>query len=68
MRDQRSIGAKKGSWIARILGAMIVSNCDVEKVELLVEVALQCVEEDMNARPSMSQVVEMFQSFKLRDL
>ncbi|XP_050366811.1 putative receptor protein kinase ZmPK1 [Argentina anserina] len=32
---------------------------DEEKLEILVEVALQCIQEDGNARPSMSQVVEM---------
>ncbi|KAM5565763.1 putative receptor protein kinase ZmPK1 [Rosa sericea] len=29
------------------------------KLEILVKVALQCIEEDRNARPSMSRVVEM---------
>lgn len=29
------------------------------KLEILVEVALQCIEDDRDARPSMSQVVEM---------
>ncbi|XP_059637398.1 putative receptor protein kinase ZmPK1 [Cornus florida] len=37
----------------------INGNCDKGKVEILVGVALRCVEEDKNARPTMSQVVEM---------
>ncbi|XP_030446245.2 putative receptor protein kinase ZmPK1 [Syzygium oleosum] len=31
---------------------------DLKKMEILIEVALKCVEEDKNARPTMSQVVE----------
>ncbi|EXB89239.1 Putative receptor protein kinase ZmPK1 [Morus notabilis] len=36
-------------------------QCDKEKLRILLEVALKCVEEDKGARPTMRQVVEMLQ-------
>lgn len=36
-------------------------ECDVEKMATLIEVALQCSEEDKDSRPTMSQVVDMLQ-------
>ena len=38
-----------------------LGESDKDNVELLVKVALQCVEEDKEARPTMRQVVEMLQ-------
>ena len=52
-----SSGAK--SWMGEILDPGAACNCELDEVKHVVEVALQCVEEDMNARPSMSQVVQM---------
>ncbi|WJX76283.1 hypothetical protein P8452_59722 [Trifolium repens] len=40
----------------------MVNNCDLIKMEILARVALDCVEEDRDIRPTMSQVVEMLQS------
>ncbi|MCI73719.1 receptor protein kinase 1-like [Trifolium medium] len=40
----------------------MVNNCDLSKMEVLARVALDCVEEDRDFRPTMSQVVEMLQS------
>ncbi|KAL5570039.1 hypothetical protein UlMin_026614 [Ulmus minor] len=34
---------------------------DAEKMEMFLDIALKCVEEDMDARPTMRQVVEMLQ-------
>ncbi|XP_028780957.1 putative receptor protein kinase ZmPK1 [Neltuma alba] len=52
------------SWVEQILDAAIVSEYGVEKrkMETLAKVAMECVEEDRDARPTMSQVVEMLQS------
>ncbi|KAL5981878.1 hypothetical protein ACLOJK_015945 [Asimina triloba] len=38
---------------------------DVERVERLVRVALQCVQEETDARPTMRQVVEMLSSHQI---
>ncbi|KAB1220311.1 putative receptor protein kinase ZmPK1 [Morella rubra] len=38
---------------------MMAGKYDMAKMGVLINVALQCVEEDKDARPTMSQVVEM---------
>ncbi|KAK7847177.1 putative receptor protein kinase zmpk1 [Quercus suber] len=47
------------NWIKDIIDPTMVARCDMGKMEILVEMALQCVAEDKDARPTMSQVVEM---------
>ncbi|OIW14895.1 hypothetical protein TanjilG_30614 [Lupinus angustifolius] len=49
-------------WIEEIADPNLEGKYNVSQVEILVNVALQCVQDDMNDRPSMSQVVEMLQS------
>ncbi|XP_022772218.1 putative receptor protein kinase ZmPK1 [Durio zibethinus] len=54
---------KKGSKsiearIAEIVDPLLEGNYDKQKMEILVAVALDCVQDDGNARPTMSQVVE----------
>ncbi|KAL9313043.1 hypothetical protein ACSQ67_018495 [Phaseolus vulgaris] len=49
-------------WMEEIIDPNLEGNYDVSEVEVLVKVALQCVEDDMNERPSMSQVAEMIQA------
>lgn len=46
-------------WVEEIADPYLEGLYDVSQVEVLVKVALQCVQDDMNERPSMSQVVEM---------
>ncbi|WJX41426.1 hypothetical protein P8452_28779 [Trifolium repens] len=46
-------------WIEEIVDCNLEGKYDVNQVENLVKVALKCVKDDMNERPSMSQVVEM---------
>ncbi|XP_059631078.1 putative receptor protein kinase ZmPK1 [Cornus florida] len=48
-----------GSWIEEIIDTAMDGEYDKNKMELLVRVALQCAEEDKDARPTMSKVVEM---------
>ncbi|XP_028797225.1 putative receptor protein kinase ZmPK1 [Neltuma alba] len=57
-------GPSSWSWVEQIIDTTIISEYGVEKrkMETLAEVAMECVEEDRDARPSMSQVVEMLQS------
>ncbi|GAV79021.1 Pkinase domain-containing protein/B_lectin domain-containing protein [Cephalotus follicularis] len=47
------------SLIEDIIDPRTRGACDIKKMEILVRVALQCVEQDKDARPTMSQVVEM---------
>ncbi|KAF4384169.1 hypothetical protein F8388_001407 [Cannabis sativa] len=51
------------SRIEEIIDPMLLESgeFEVEKIKVLVKVALQCVEEDKDDRPSMRQVVEMLQ-------
>ena len=49
-------------WMEEIIDPSLEGNYNVSEVEVLVKVALQCVEDDMNERPSMSQVAEMLQA------
>ncbi|TKY66095.1 putative receptor protein kinase ZmPK1 [Spatholobus suberectus] len=50
------------SWLEHIIDPAIKTNYDECKMDLLAKVALDCVEEDKDIRPTMSQVVEMLQS------
>ncbi|RDX86738.1 putative receptor protein kinase ZmPK1, partial [Mucuna pruriens] len=50
------------SWLEYIIDTAIKTNYDECKMDLLAKVALNCVEEDKDARPTMSQVVQMLQS------
>lgn len=52
----------KETWIEEIIDPGMASTSDLKKMEILIKVALQCVEEDKDKRPTMSQVVEMLQS------
>ena len=46
----------------QIVDPTLGSDYDVEQMEILTTVALECVEEEKDVRPSMSQVVERLQS------
>ncbi|XP_052201469.1 putative receptor protein kinase ZmPK1 isoform X2 [Diospyros lotus] len=53
-------GRRKGSdSLEKIVDPKLQGEFDVAKMEVLVDVALRCVEEDRDARPTMSQVIEM---------
>ncbi|KAJ1375166.1 putative serine/threonine-protein kinase [Sesbania bispinosa] len=52
----------KGSvWVNEILDPTVEGSHDENQMEALARVALQCVEEEKDKRPTMSQVVEMLQ-------
>ncbi|XP_027927920.1 putative receptor protein kinase ZmPK1 [Vigna unguiculata] len=50
------------SWLEQIIDPAIETNYNKFKMDLLVRVALACVEESKDLRPTMSQVVEMLQT------
>ena len=49
-------------WVEQIVDPVLESKYDVRQMEILARVALNCVEEERDARPTMSQVVEMLQN------
>ncbi|XP_054798136.1 putative receptor protein kinase ZmPK1 isoform X1 [Prosopis cineraria] len=61
VREKKSKASSKASWLQQIMHPMICGHLETKKMEILMEVALQCVEEDRDARPTMRQVVEMLQ-------
>ncbi|KAM3704457.1 hypothetical protein ACJW31_03G005100 [Castanea mollissima] len=52
------------SWIEEIIDPMMAGKYDKAKMELLIKVALQCVAEDKDDRPTMNRVVEMLLSLE----
>ncbi|RWR91640.1 putative receptor protein kinase ZmPK1 [Cinnamomum micranthum f. kanehirae] len=59
VREMMSESNGRLGKIEDILDPKIDGAYDVAKMDLLVRVALHCVEEDRDARPTMSQVVHM---------
>ncbi|KAL5981880.1 hypothetical protein ACLOJK_015947 [Asimina triloba] len=58
----RDVMGNTGSMEAKmeeIKDPVVDGACDVGKMEVLLRVALQCVDEERDARPTMKQVVEM---------
>ncbi|MED6133820.1 hypothetical protein PIB30_031832 [Stylosanthes scabra] len=53
---------ESATWVEQIMDSAIGSNYDKNKMEILARVALDCIEEDKDGRPTMRQVVEMLQS------
>jgi serine/threonine protein kinase len=49
------------SWLEEIVDPNIGLNYDKNKIEILAEVALDCVVDERDSRPTMSRVVEMLQ-------
>ncbi|CAL5444236.1 unnamed protein product [Camellia sinensis] len=58
VREKMNENVSKELWLEEIIDPMMKDRYDASKMEILVEVALQCADEDKDARPTMSQVVE----------
>ncbi|XP_059454519.1 putative receptor protein kinase ZmPK1 [Corylus avellana] len=60
VRDKvKKAATRKESRIEEIVDPMMAGKYEMGKMEVVIRVALQCVEEDKDARPTMRQVVEM---------
>ncbi|KAG6672024.1 hypothetical protein I3842_16G035900 [Carya illinoinensis] len=59
VREKKNRAALIDSWLEEIIDPRLKGKYDVRKMETLIGVALQCVEEERDARPSMREVVEM---------
>jgi hypothetical protein len=55
------------SWVKEIMDPNIEEGFDENEVEALAEVALQCVEEEKDKRPTMSHVVEVLQKISRKN-
>ncbi|KAI4296989.1 hypothetical protein L6164_036902 [Bauhinia variegata] len=64
VRDKQNKGSP--TWVEEIVDPAIEGDYDLNEIEVLARVALQCVEEEKGKRSTMSQVVEMLQSISLR--
>ncbi|XP_027336171.1 putative receptor protein kinase ZmPK1 [Abrus precatorius] len=62
VREKRRKASQVASWVKQIVDPSLGSNYDVNQLEILATVALECVEEEKDVRPSMSQVAERLQS------
>ncbi|KAF2309754.1 hypothetical protein GH714_004957 [Hevea brasiliensis] len=59
VRDKKNKANGATPWIEEIIDPTLEGKYDQAKMEALISLALQCVEEDKDARPTMSRVVEM---------
>uniref|UniRef100_A0A2K1Y3F6 Receptor-like serine/threonine-protein kinase n=1 Tax=Populus trichocarpa TaxID=3694 RepID=A0A2K1Y3F6_POPTR len=59
VREKMKQATEMSSWIEMIIDPKLEGKYDKGRMEILFEVALKCVAEDRDARPTMSQVVEM---------
>ncbi|KAI4338186.1 hypothetical protein L6164_016530 [Bauhinia variegata] len=62
VRRKRSERFGMASWVEEIIDPEMEANYDINMMEILAIVALNCVEESKDSRPTMSQVVEMLES------
>ncbi|XP_050266307.1 putative receptor protein kinase ZmPK1 [Quercus robur] len=59
VREVMNRVAANTSSLEELIDPLLEGKYDIDMMETLVEIALQCVEEDRDERPTMSQVVEM---------
>ncbi|TYI82466.1 hypothetical protein E1A91_D05G222200v1 [Gossypium mustelinum] len=58
VKEKKEGAESKETWVEEIIDRTLEGNYDKKKMEILVAVALDCVQEDRDARPTMTQVVE----------
>ncbi|KAF7140661.1 hypothetical protein RHSIM_Rhsim06G0055800 [Rhododendron simsii] len=59
MRKKQQGAVNSKALIKEIIDPTLIGGYEMGKMETLVRVAMQCVEEDKDARPTMRKVVEM---------
>ncbi|MCD7466262.1 hypothetical protein HAX54_002810 [Datura stramonium] len=62
VREKMNRVEQSASQIQQVVDVALDCNYNLEKMEVVIRVALQCAEEDKDARPTMSQVVDMLQA------
>ncbi|KAG5041878.1 hypothetical protein AAZX31_03G002800 [Glycine max] len=69
VREKKMKGSEAGSsWVDQIIDPALGSNYAKNEMEILARVALECVEEEKNVRPNMSQVVEKLQNHSMHTI
>ncbi|KAK4352128.1 hypothetical protein RND71_027646 [Anisodus tanguticus] len=58
IREKMRETSERKSWIQEIVDPALDGKFDLEKMEILLKLALQCSEEDRDARPTMCEVVD----------
>ncbi|KAG5543532.1 hypothetical protein RHGRI_016311 [Rhododendron griersonianum] len=58
VREKMNGNGENELWLEEIIDPVMKGKCDLRKMRILVQVALECVKEDKDARPTMSQVIE----------
>ncbi|KAF7113192.1 hypothetical protein RHSIM_RhsimUnG0151800 [Rhododendron simsii] len=58
VREKMDGNGENELWLEEIIDPVMKGKCDSRKMRILVQVALECVKEDKDARPTMSQVIE----------
>ncbi|KAI8549986.1 hypothetical protein RHMOL_Rhmol06G0068400 [Rhododendron molle] len=58
VREKMNGNGENELWLDEIIDPVMKGKCDLRKMGILVQVALECVKEDKDARPTMSQVIE----------
>ncbi|KAG6672499.1 hypothetical protein I3842_16G060500 [Carya illinoinensis] len=59
VREKKNRAALIESWLKDIIDPRLKGKYDIQKMQTLIGVALQCVGEEREARPNMREVVEM---------
>lgn len=62
VREKMRKRHENGDWVKEIIDPVIRQNYDSTKMGILAQVALECVEEEKDLRPTMRRVVEVLQS------
>ncbi|KAK7305469.1 hypothetical protein VNO77_43375 [Canavalia gladiata] len=62
VREKRRKRSQVASWVEQIVDPALGSNYDINQMETLAMLALDCVEEEKDTRPTMSQIAERLQS------
>ncbi|KAJ8541136.1 hypothetical protein K7X08_001952 [Anisodus acutangulus] len=58
IREKMRETSERKSWIQEIVDPALDGKFDLEKMEILLKLALQCSKEDRDARPTMCEVVD----------
>ncbi|XP_058221127.1 putative receptor protein kinase ZmPK1 [Rhododendron vialii] len=58
VREKMNVNGENELWLEEIIDPVMKGKCDLRKMGILIQVALECVVEDKDARPTMSQVIE----------
>ncbi|KAK9066759.1 hypothetical protein SSX86_014082 [Deinandra increscens subsp. villosa] len=59
VREKIVAAGGKNDWVQEVVDSTVIGNYNMSSMRTLIKVALRCCQEDKDARPTMSQVVDM---------